>query len=140
MQMDCNSKSGVYGYKIHKSCITGKLIVPLTACISTANVPDSQKFDDLIKSFAGTIKNILADPAYDDSKLYYSSYRYDFRLICPIKIYQSTPPERIKLAKFCNSDKGQKLYADRKISIEPLFQILKDTFSLKSYQSKDLRM
>ena len=55
-----NSKSWVYEYKLYKSCSTGKLIVPLTACISTANVHDSQKFDDLIKSFAGTIKNILA--------------------------------------------------------------------------------
>jgi hypothetical protein len=30
-----------------------------------------------------------------------------------------------------NSDKGQKIYKDRKISIEPLFEILKDTFGIR---------
>ena len=125
-----NAKGWVYGYKLHMSCSVGKLIVPLTAFISTANVHDSQMFNYLIGPLARIIKNILADPAYDNFKLYQSSDNRGLRLIAPIKIYPSTPPERIKLANFYNSDKGQELYADRKISIEPLFQIIKDTFNM----------
>ncbi len=36
------SKGWVFGYKLHMSCSTGKLIVPLSANLSTANVHDSQ--------------------------------------------------------------------------------------------------
>ena len=102
------------------SCSIGKLIVPLTADTSTANVHDSQKLGELVGPLAGLLKNILADPAYTHFKLYYFCDRCNLRLTCPIKIYPSTPPDRIKLANFYDSDKGQKLYADRKISIEPL--------------------
>lgn len=53
------------------------------------------------------------------------------RLICPIKKYHSTLPDRLKLVEFYNSETGQKLYSQRKISIEPLFEILKDTFNIR---------
>ena len=36
------SKGWIFGYKLHMSCSTGKLIVPLSANLSTANVHDSQ--------------------------------------------------------------------------------------------------
>ena len=125
------SKGWIYGYKLHTSCSVGKLIVPLSACISTANVHDSQKFKDLIEPLSGLFQNILADPAYDDKSLYKFSNKKNLRLICPVKIYPSTPPERINLADFYNSREGQELYADRKISIEPLFEIFKDTFNIR---------
>jgi len=53
-------------------------------------------------------------------------------LITPIKQYPRTPPERIKLVEFYDSVIGQELYADRKISIEPLFEILKNTFGIRT--------
>lgn len=132
------SKGWVFGYKLHISCSTGKLIVPLTACITTANIHDSKPYDRLIDSLAGLIQNILCDPAYDDSSLYKSSKNYSMRLICPIKKYHSTLPDRLKLVEFYNSETGQELYSQRKISIEPLFEILKDTFGIRKVPVKGL--
>ncbi len=131
-----NSKGWVWGYKLHMSCSTGKLAVPLSADITTANVHDSKPYDKLIDSFAGLVQNILCDPAYDDGSLYESSLNNGMRLICPIKKYHRTPPERLKLVKFYNSVQGQKLYFQRKISIEPLFEILKDTFNIRKLSVK----
>ncbi len=125
------SKGWIFGYKLHMSCSTGKLIVPLSACITTANVHDSKPYEKLTESLAGLMNNILADPAYDDSSLYESTNNYDMRLICPIKKYPRTPPDRIKLVKFYNSKEGQELYSQRKISIEPLFEYLKDMFNIR---------
>ncbi len=130
------SKGWIWGYKLHISCSTGKLIVPLSACITTANVHDSKPYEKLTESLAGLMNNILADPAYDDGSLYESSKNNDTRLICPIKRYHSTPPERLKLIKFYNSKEGQKLYSQRKISIEPLFEIFKDTFNIRKLSVK----
>ena len=126
-----NSKGWIFGYKLHMSCSTGKLVVPLSADITTANVHDSKPYDKLIDFLAGLMDNILADPAYDDGSLYESTNNYGMRLICPIKKYHSTPPERLKLVDFYNSKEGQELYAQRKITIEPLFEYLKDTFNIR---------
>lgn len=126
-----NSKGWIWGYKLHMSCSTGKLIVPLSAYITTANIHDSKLYKKLIESLAGLLHNILADPAYDDGSLYESTNNYCMRLICPIKKYTRTPPDRIKLVEFYDSKEGQELYAQRKITIEPLFEYLKDTFNIR---------
>ena len=57
------SKGWIFGYKLHMSCSTGKLIVPLSANVRTANVHDSKMYCTLIKSFSGLVENILCDPA-----------------------------------------------------------------------------
>jgi len=125
------SKGWVWGYKLHMSCSTGQLVVPLSANITTANVSDSKPYCALIKSLSGLMCNMLCDPAYDDSSLYESSKNHSMRLICPIKKYHSPPPDRMKLIEFYNSVQGQELYSQRKISIEPLFEILKGTFNIR---------
>ena len=72
------------------------------------------------------------------------NHRYQFsneknlRLITPIKQYPLSPPDRIKLVEFYNSVMSQELYRDRKISIEPLFQIIKDTFEIRTVPVKGL--
>ena len=38
------------------SCSTGKLIVPLSACISTANAHDGKPYGTLVDSLAGCSK------------------------------------------------------------------------------------
>ncbi len=43
----------------------------------------------------------------------------------------SHPQKRLKLVEFYNSKEGQELYSQRKISIEPLFEILKSTFNIR---------
>ncbi len=113
-------------------CSAGKLIVPLPAGASTANIRDGRTFDALIKSLSGIIRNILVDPAYDDSKLHDSCGKKHLRLVTPIRQYPRTPPERIKLVEFYNSAIGQELYADRKTSIEPLFETFKDALGIRA--------
>ncbi len=125
------SKGWIFGYKLHMSCSTGKLVVPLSANVSTANVSDGKMYYTIIEPLSGLVENILCDPAYDDKSLYQFSDERHLRLICPIKIYPSTPPERIKLADFYNSVQGQELYSQRKVSIEPLFEYLKDIFNIR---------
>jgi len=132
------SKGWVCGYKIHMSCSVGKLVVPLSADVSTANVHDGKMYCGIVESLAGLVENILCDLAYDDSKLYQFSNKKNLRLICPIKIYPSTPPERIKLADFYHSVQGQELYRNRKVSIEPLFEIFKDIFNIRTVPVKGL--
>ncbi len=79
-----------------------------------------------------------------DSSIVYQGSLYQFsdkkhlRLICPIKIYPSTLPDRIKLTDFYNSIQGQEWYSQRKVSIEPLFQTLKDTFNIRTVPVKGL--
>ncbi len=130
------SKGWVFGYKLHMSCSTGKLVVPLSADVSTANVSDGKMYYTIVEPLSGLVENILCDPAYDDKSLYQFSDERHLRLICPIKIYPSTPPERIKLADFYNSVQGQELYLQRKVSIEPLFEIFKDTFNIRTVHVK----
>lgn len=126
------SKGWVFGYKMHMSCSTGNLVVPLSADFTTANIADNQMYCPLVDPLADLLQNIVADPAYDDSKLYmYSSMECNLRLICPVKKYNHTPPERLELAEFYESDEGQKIYQNRKVSIEPLFETLKDTFGIR---------
>lgn len=125
------SKGWIFGYKLHMSCSTGKLVVPLSADFTTANIADNQMYKSLVIYLAGWLENIIADPAYDDGDLYRYSQECNLRLICPIKKYDSTPPERLELIKFYNSRKGQSIYANRKVSIEPLFEIIKDTFHIR---------
>ena len=92
----------------------GKLIAPLPAGASTANIRDGRTFDALIESLSGIIRNILADPAYDDSKLHDSCGKKHPGLVTPIRQCPRTPPERIKLVEFYDSAIGQELHADRK--------------------------
>ena len=42
------SKGWIFGYKLHMSCSTGKLIVLLSADISTANVHDGKKMYEML--------------------------------------------------------------------------------------------
>lgn len=88
-------------------------------------------YHSLVDSLSNLLQNIIADPAYDDGDLYEYSKERNLRLICPIKKYDSTPPNRLNLVEFYESEEGQSIYADRKISIEPLFDRIKDTFGIR---------
>ena len=46
-----HTKGWVFGYKLHLTCTTaGKIIVPLTAGVTTANVQDNQMYIPLTSS------------------------------------------------------------------------------------------
>ena len=125
------TKGWIFGYKLHMSCSTKRLVVPLSADFTTANIADNQMYRSLVNPLADLLQNIIADPAYDDGDLYRISSECNMRLVCPIKKYDHTPPERLALVEFYESEEGQEIYQNRKISIEPLFEILKDTFGIR---------
>ncbi|MDE1861479.1 MAG: transposase [Thaumarchaeota archaeon] len=109
----------------------GDLVVPLSADYTTANVSDNMSYRSLVMPIAGFVENVVADPAYDDGELYrFTNDICVARLVWPIKKYDNTPPQRIELVKYYNSKEGQMAYSTRKISVEPLFEILKDTFGI----------
>ncbi|MGI0062267.1 MAG: transposase [Nitrosotalea sp.] len=121
----------IFGYKLHISCSTGQLVVPLSADYTTANIADNQAYKSLVTPIAGFVQNIAGDPAYDDDKLYrFTDDACVARLVCPVRAYDSTPPERMELVEFYNSKEGQLIYGNRKISVEPLFECLKDMFGI----------
>ncbi len=39
-----HTKGWIFGYKLHLTCTTGKIVVPLTADVTTANVPDNRMY------------------------------------------------------------------------------------------------
>ncbi len=39
-----HTKGWIFGYKLHLTCTTDKIIVPLTADVTTANVPDNRMY------------------------------------------------------------------------------------------------
>ncbi len=39
-----HTKGWIFGYKLHLTSTTGKIVLPLTADVTTANVPDNQMY------------------------------------------------------------------------------------------------
>lgn len=124
------TKGWVFGYKLHMCCSTGKLVVPLSAELSSANTHDTQMYRSMIKSLPRTVRHVVADAGYDDQNLYDFTRQRGARLVCPIKKYQHTKGKRLELIKFYRSRTGQKIYRTRSPSIEPLFQCIKDAFGI----------
>ncbi len=130
-----HTKGWIFGYKLHMiSSSTGSIIVPLAADFTTANIPDNQIYSMLTASIPfRIIKRTLfmsADPGYDDHKLYDLSTDMGFQLVCPVKRYENTSADRIKLVEFYESNIGQAIYSLRSISIEPLIQHIKSAFRI----------
>jgi hypothetical protein len=123
------SKGWVFGYKLHMSCSTGRLIVPLSAGFTTANVQDNQMYGRVTASLRG-VRYAVADEGYDDEDLYRLSRKRGFELVCPIARYENTPPERLELVRFYDSELGQLVYSWRRKSVEPLIEQIKDVFSM----------
>ena len=134
-----NTRGWIYGYKLHMVSSTySSAIVPLTADVTTANIPDNQVYPGLTSpsSFnlsSETIKKIhfmVADPGYDDQSLYDLSANLGFQLVCPVRRYKNTSEERLKLVDFYESALGKVIYSKRAISIEPLIEHIKAAFRI----------
>jgi len=123
------TKGWVFGYKLHISCSTGRLIVPLSADFTTANLPDNKMYERITASLRG-VRYAAADEGYDDHDLYELSRERGFELVCPISRYESTPPERVELIHFYESELGQIVYSWRLKSVEPLIEQIKDVFGI----------
>ena len=145
-----HTRGWIFGYKLHLVCSTDPsyIIVPLTADVTTANVPDNQVYPDLTSTSSSSSSSsstsstglspevlkkvhfMVADPGYDDYDLYESSIKKGFQLVCPVRRYRKTPEERLKLVDFYESSLGQVVYSKRGISIEPLIEHLKSVFRI----------
>ena len=123
------TKGWVFGYKLHISCSTGRLIVPLSADFTTANVQDNRMYGRITASLRGE-RYVDGDEGYDDHDLYELSRERGFELVCPISRYESTPPERLELIHFYESELGRLVYSWRLKSVEPLIEQIKDVFSI----------
>jgi hypothetical protein len=138
-----HTRGWIFGYKLHLVCSTGSpVIVPLSADVTTANMPDNQVYQELTSSITSSRKSglspeiikkvhfIVADPGYDDKSLYDSSLKMGFQLVCPVRRYRKTPEERLKLVDFYESSLGQVIYSKRGISVELLIEHIKSIFRI----------
>jgi hypothetical protein len=132
-----HTKGWIFGYKLHLTCTTGEIVVPLTADVTTANVQDNQMYVPLTSSSSSSVFSLpfvlymAADPGYDDKKLYeYSKRVLGIDLVCPVKRYKSTPKKRLELVCFYQSVLGQAIYSQRRISVEPLIGHIKSIFRM----------
>ncbi len=140
-----HTKGWIFGYKLHLTCTTGKIVVPLTADVTTANVQDNQMYVPLTSSssvFSLPLTcYMVADPGYDDKNLYkYSKKTLGIDLVCPVERYKSTPKERLDLVCFYKSALGQAIYSQRRISIEPLIEHIKSVFRIDPLPARGFSM
>ena len=142
-----HTKGWVFGYKLHltststssssssSSSTAGKILVPLTADVTTANVPDNKMYIPLTSSSSSifslpSVLYMIADPGYDAKGLYEYSKGLGINLICPVERYKSTSKERLQFVCFYQSEIGQAIYSRRRISIEPLIEHIKSVFRI----------
>lgn len=125
------TKGWQFGYKLHMVSSTGKMVVPLSAGISTANVPDNQMYCNIVGPLPD-YRYVVADAGYDDWKLYDFTRYQGARLVCPIRRYRHTKGSRLDLIRFYKSKLGQRIYRKRSTSVEPLFQCIKGAFEIPS--------
>ncbi len=132
-----HTKKWIFGYKLHLTCTTGKIIVPLTADVTTANIQDNQMYVSLTSSSSAfslpSVLYMVADPGYDDKKLYeYNKRVLGIELVCPVERYESTPKKRLEFVCFYESEMGQIIYSRMRVSIEPLIEHIKSIFRIDS--------
>ena len=138
------TKGWIFGYKLHMISSTDPLssVVPLSADVTPANISDKPAYPDTVSSLLPeTLERIhymVADSGFDSQKLYDFSLRKQFQLVCPVKRYKKTKEERLKLAGFYESARGQVIYSKRKISIEPLIEHIKSVFRIDPVPVKGL--
>jgi hypothetical protein len=100
-----HTKGWIFGYKLHLTCTAAidKIVVPLTADVTTANVPDNKMYIPLTSSSSLVfslpyVLYMIADPGYDAKKLYgYSKKTLGMDLVCPVERYENTPKKRLEL-------------------------------------------
>ena len=99
----------------------------------------------MIDDLHDTTKHIVADSGYDDGKRidrceFRKNDKYiTRRLIVPMEKYKHTASNRLPSIRFFKSKRGQHLFRLRKITVEPMFDILKCLFSLEPVWMKGKR-
>jgi hypothetical protein len=137
----------IQGYALHLLCSAtpGLIPVPLDAQAATANVPENRIFEPMIDHFHDDTKYIVADSGYDDGKLtdkceFRKNDKYiTRRLVVPMQKHKHTSSKRLPYIRFFKSERGQRLFRLRKITVEPMFDVLKSLFSLEPVWMKGKR-
>ena len=131
-----HTKGWVFGYKLHITSTTGELVLPLTADVTTTNVPDNRMYVSLTFPSSSSVFSLssalymVADPGYDKKLYEYSKKVLGIDLVCPVERYENTPKKRLELVCFYQSTLGQAIYSRRRISIEPLIEHIKSVFRI----------
>lgn len=124
------TKGWIFGYKMHMTSSTGKLVVPLSTEITPANIHDHLRYQDLIEHLPDSVRYVAGDLGYRDYKLHDYSRLRGIVLVCPIRRFRHTKKKRLEMIRFYRSRKGQSIYRTRRVSIEPLFDCIKETFGV----------
>jgi hypothetical protein len=128
-------KGWVQGYAWHVVCSAtrGHLPIPLLAEVEPNNVNEKTVFAPMIEQLPEATRRVLADEGYDDQKLIRkveipSGHGFRRRMMVPMEGFAYTPAWRWGYVAWYQSEQGQALYRQRKITIEPLFEILQNRF------------
>ena len=119
----------------------GEIVVPLTADVTTANIPDNKMYVPLTSSSfvfpLSSLRYMVADPGYDAKELYEYSKGLGIDLVCPVERYESTSKKRLELVCFYQSVLGQAIYSQRRISVEPLIEHIKSVFRIDPLPTRE---
>ena len=143
----CSAYRGwVQGYSWHLVCSAtrGHLPIPLLADVEPNNVTENKVFNTMIEELPDTTRRVLADEGYDDQKLILKVEKkarrgFRRRMLVPMNAYKNTPEWRLDYVSWYQSDKGRSLYARRKITVEPMFETLKNIFDHRRSWMKGLK-
>lgn len=125
------------GYKLHCAASVTDTILPLSFCLTTANVYDNQVSDILYELKTYNPFFTLADAAYDDTSWFKIAKKLSLNLLTDINMRRAksvksfTDKLRYKNAVFLDSPIGNSLYKQR-IKIEQLFSVLKGLYNLEN--------
>ena len=124
------TKGWVFGYKASIVSSTMPVVVPLSADFATANVPDNLAYPGLTEDLPGETGFTVADGGCDDWKPRALSMARGRVLVTPVEKCENTPPKRLALAEFYESEAGQAIDGLRSVTVEPLIGQIKDVFKL----------
>ena len=139
-------KGWVQGYARHVVCSAGAgaLPLPLLAWVEPNNISENTMFEPMIDELPEDTRRVLADEGYDDHKLIQkveikAGGGYHRRMLVPMEARRHTPEWRRGHAAWYQSERGQAVYARRKITIAPRFEILKNIFDHRRSWMKGLK-
>ena len=117
-----HTKGWIFGYKLHLTCTTGELVVPLTVDVTTANVQDTDVcsfnfFFFFCILFTICIVMIVIQAMTIRTSTKSSKKILGIDLVCPVERYESTSKKRLELVCFYQSALGQSIYNLRGISV-----------------------
>ncbi len=135
----------VQGYSWHLVCsaTAGHLPIPLLADVEPNNATENRVFDLMIDQLPDATRRVLADEGYDDKKLILkveikARHGFSRRMLVPMEAFYNTPEWRLDYVDWYKSEKGRFLYARRKITVEPMFETLKNIFDHRRSWMKGL--